>query len=73
VSVTTAVELLLFTGYRLSEVLNLRWEQVDFEGSQPPLPNTDRMEASFRPVEQIIRNSRSPGTRGSLPSRTTAR
>jgi len=32
VSVTTAVELLLFTGYRLSEVLNLRWEQVDFEG-----------------------------------------
>ena len=38
-SVTTAVELLLFTGYRLSEVLNLRWEQVDFEGSQPPLPN----------------------------------
>jgi integrase len=27
---TAAVELLLFTGCRLSEVLNLRWEQVDF-------------------------------------------
>jgi integrase len=29
---TAAIELLLFTGCRLSEVLNLRWEQVDFEG-----------------------------------------
>ncbi len=28
---TAAIELLLFTGCRLSEVLNLRWEQVDFE------------------------------------------
>jgi integrase len=28
---TAAVELLLFTGCRLSEVLNLRWDQVDFE------------------------------------------
>jgi integrase len=27
---TAAIELLLFTGCRLSEVLNLRWEQVDF-------------------------------------------
>jgi len=29
---TAAIELLLFTGCRLSEVLNLQWEQVDFEG-----------------------------------------
>jgi integrase len=28
---TAAIELLLFTGCRLSEVLNLRWEQVDFD------------------------------------------
>jgi integrase len=28
---TAAIELLLFTGCRLSEVLNLRWVQVDFE------------------------------------------
>ncbi len=27
---TAAIELLLFTGCRLSEVLNLKWEQVDF-------------------------------------------
>jgi len=27
---TAAIELLLFTGCRLSEVVNLRWEQVDF-------------------------------------------
>jgi integrase len=28
---TAAVELLLYTGCRLSEVLNLRWDQVDFD------------------------------------------
>ena len=28
---TAAIELLLFTGCRLSEVLNLRWEQMDFD------------------------------------------
>jgi integrase len=28
---TAAIELLLFTGCRLSEVLNLRWDQIDFE------------------------------------------
>jgi integrase len=28
---TAAIELLLFTGCRLSEVLNLQWDQVDFE------------------------------------------
>jgi integrase len=31
--VVAAIRLLLFTGARLSEVLNLRWEQVDFERS----------------------------------------
>ena len=29
--VITAVRLLVFTGARLSEILNLRWDQVDFE------------------------------------------
>jgi integrase len=39
--VTTAtIELLLFTGCRLSEVLNLRWDQVDFEAGTIVLAET---------------------------------
>lgn len=30
-SVVTAIRLLVFTGARLSEILNLRWDQVDFD------------------------------------------
>jgi integrase len=37
---TAAVELLLFTGCRLSEVLNLRWDQVDFAGGIVTLRET---------------------------------
>ena len=37
---TAAIELLLFTGCRLSEVLNMRWEMVDFEASTIVLPET---------------------------------
>jgi integrase len=37
---TAAIELLLFTGCRLSEVLNMRWELVDFESSTIVLPET---------------------------------
>ncbi|MFZ3352641.1 MAG: tyrosine-type recombinase/integrase, partial [Xanthobacteraceae bacterium] len=37
---TAAVELLLFTGCRLSEVLNLRWDQVDFKGGIMTLRET---------------------------------
>jgi integrase len=37
---TAAIELLLYTGCRLSEVLNLRWEQVDFEAGLITLSET---------------------------------
>lgn len=37
---TAAIELLLFTGCRLSEVLNLKWEQVDFEANTITLLET---------------------------------
>ena len=37
---TAAVELLLFTGCRLSEVLNLRWDQIDFETGTITLAET---------------------------------
>ena len=37
---TAAVELLLFTGCRLSEVLRLRWEQVNFTEGTMALPET---------------------------------
>ena len=37
---TAAIELLLFTGCRLSEVLNLRWEHVDFNAGTIALPET---------------------------------
>lgn len=38
--ITAAIELLAFTGCRLSEVLNLRWEHVDLEGGTLTLPET---------------------------------
>ncbi len=37
---TAAIELLLYTGCRLSEVLNLQWEHVDFDASTITLPET---------------------------------
>lgn len=37
---TAAVELLLYTGCRLSEVLSLRWEQIDFAAGNITLPET---------------------------------
>ena len=38
--ITAAIELLLYTGCRLSEVLNLKWEQVDLEGGTIVLRET---------------------------------
>jgi len=56
---TAAIELLLFTGCRLSEVLNLRWDQVDFETARINLtktktggPQTVVMNA---PARQVLR------------------
>jgi integrase len=37
--VVAAIKLLVFTGARLSEVLGLRWEQVDFERGEARLPD----------------------------------
>jgi integrase len=37
---TAAIELLLFTGCRLSEVLNLRWDQIDFDDGAITLDET---------------------------------
>ena len=38
--ITAAIELLLYTGCRLSEVLNLQWEQVDLENGTTTLRET---------------------------------
>ncbi len=37
---TAAIELLLYTGCRLSEILNLRWAQIDFEAGTIALGET---------------------------------
>jgi integrase len=47
---TAAIELLLFTGCRLSEVLNLKWEQIDFADGKITLLTTK----SGRPQEVTI-------------------
>lgn len=59
---TAAVELLLFTGCRLSEVVNLRWEQVDFAVGTITLletksgcPQAVVMNAAARQVLQQLR------------------
>ncbi len=38
--VTAAIKLLVFTGARLSEVLGLRWEWIDFERGEARLPES---------------------------------
>jgi integrase len=38
--VPAAVKLLLFTGARLSEILNLRWDYIDFERGEARLPDS---------------------------------
>jgi integrase len=57
--VTTAtIELLLFTGCRLSEVLNLRWPQVDFEAGTISLLETKsgspQMVMMNAPARQVL-------------------
>jgi integrase len=58
---TAAIELLLYTGCRLSEVLNLRWDQVDFEAgtivlaeTKPGGPETIAMNAPARQVLKVL-------------------
>jgi integrase len=38
--VVAAIKLLIFTGARLSEVLGLRWEWIDFERAEARLPDS---------------------------------
>jgi integrase len=56
---TAAVELLLFTGCRLSEVLRLRWEQVDFAEGTIALPETKsgrpQVVTMNAPVRQVLK------------------
>jgi len=56
---TAAIELLLYTGCRLSEVLNLRWEQVDFETGVITLAETKagrpQVVVMNAPARQILR------------------
>jgi integrase len=51
---TAAIELLLFTGCRLSEVLNLRWDQVDFAEGTIKLPETKTGKRTDEPQIVVI-------------------
>jgi integrase len=57
--VTGAIELLLYTGCRLSEVLNLRWEQVDFGACMITLPETKsghpQLVTMNAPAQQVLK------------------
>jgi integrase len=56
---TAAIELLLFTGCRLSEVLNLRWDQINFESGVITLPETKagapQTVVMNAPAQQVLR------------------
>jgi integrase len=56
---TAAIELLLYTGCRLSEVLNLRWDQVDFESGTIMLAETKagrpQIIAMNAPARQVLK------------------
>jgi integrase len=73
-----AIELLLLTGCRLSEVLNLRWSDIDFERRFLLLPNNKTgakavylSEAALRIIRDIQSRDESPyfspGKRASQP------
>ncbi|WP_040622728.1 tyrosine-type recombinase/integrase, partial [Rhodovulum sp. PH10] len=74
---TAAVELLLFTGCRLSEVLNLRWAQVDLDAGTITLAQTKSGRPQVivinGPARQVL--AQLPRPKGSpwvLPSTTDA-
>jgi integrase len=57
---TAAIELLLFTGCRLSEVINLRWPQVDFDAGIITLAETKtakrpQVVAMNAPARQVLK------------------
>jgi integrase len=57
--ITAAIELLAFTGCRLSEVLNLRWEYVDLKEGTLTLPETKAGKRQTvllnRPAQRILK------------------
>jgi integrase len=73
--VTGAIELLLYTGCRLSEVLNLRWEHIDFGAGAITLPETKSgrpqlvtMNAPARQVLKVLFEANNGGSEWVLPS-----
>ena len=56
---TAAIELLLFTGCRLSEVLNLQWQHVDFDAGTITLAETKsgrpQMVTMNAPARQVLK------------------
>jgi integrase len=76
--ITAAVELLLYTGCRLSEVLNLRWEQVDIEAGVLLLSETKagrpQVVVINAPARQTLKSLPCPAdSPWVLPSRDPAR
>jgi integrase len=77
--VTGAIELLLYTGCRLSEVLNLRWEHVDFAAGVITLSDTKSggpqrvtMNAPARHVLKVLQASKE-ASEWVLPSVSSAK
>lgn len=75
---TAAIELLLFTGCRLSEVLNLRWDHVDFDQGTIALAETKsgrpRTVVMNAPARQVLRELEQVKTsEWVLPSSSDAR
>ncbi len=75
---TAAIELLLYTGCRLSEVLNLRWDQVDFELGKITLAETKAgrpqvvvMNAPARQILKVLHKAK--GSPWVLPSTRDAK
>ena len=73
--VTGAIELLLYTGCRLSEVLNLRWEHIDFAAGVIMLPETKSgrsqlvtMNAPARQVLKVVFEANNARSEWVLPS-----
>jgi integrase len=73
--VTGAIELLLYTGCRLSEVLDLRWERVDFGAGMITLPETKSgrpqlvtMNAPARQVLKVLAEATTVRSEWVLPS-----
>jgi len=76
---TAAIELLLYTGCRLSEVLNLRWDQADFDAGTITLGETKmtkgpQVVAMNAPARQVLKSLKPvDGSPWVLPMRADSR